>query len=263
MEFVFVLGAADPEMARIDAVLAKHGCFVAYATAGLGGERVAPSTAYKADRTTHFIEDLDGRDLIFVECQVSGLTPKMVIDHHRPGDPGYGLPPEKFWEASSLGQVFSLLGLKPSEEDLIVAAADHCLSHAYRGRCPGVNPDALRRWRTASRAAFQGVSEEEIRRKVGAALMTLSHLPHVAVAGQMVANAIGLPPIPEAPEAVAISGTALMYSMPDKGTGRTKVGLLGAEPETIREWMTVAHKKWGLIDIYGDPARGYAGGYLP
>jgi hypothetical protein len=259
---VFILGAADPEMQRIDAVLAKHGCLVAYATIGLGGERVSPSTAYKADRTSHYIEDLVG-DVIFVECQVSGLTPKMVIDHHRPGDPGYGLPPEKFWEASSLGQVFSLLGLEPSEEDLIVAAADHCLSHAYRWRCPGVNPDALRRWRTANRAAFQGVSEDEIRRKVDAALETLAHLPCVTIAGQTVANAIGLPSIPEAPEAVAISGTALLYSMPDKGTGRTKVGLLGAEPETIREWMSIAPQKWGLVEIYGDPARGYAGGYLP
>jgi hypothetical protein len=249
-------------MARIEAVLRQHGYTVVYATAGLGGERVSPSTAYKADGTSHYLGDQAG-DLIFVECQVSGLTPKMVIDHHRPGDPGYGMLPEKFWQASSLGQVFSLLGLEPSEEDRIVAAADHCLSHAYRWRCPGVNPDALRRWRTASRAAFQGVSEDEIRRKVDAALETLAHLPHVAVAGQMVANAIGLPSIPEAPEAVAISGTALLYSMLDKGTGRTKVGLLGAEPETIRAWMEMAPQKWGLIDIYGDPARGYAGGYLP
>jgi hypothetical protein len=126
-----------------------------------------------------------------------------------------------------------------------------------------VNPDALRRWRTASRAAFQGVSEDEIRRKVDAALETLASLPCVTIAGQTVANAIGLPSIPEAPEAVAISGTALLYSMLDKGTGRTKVGLLGAEPETIRGWMSIAPQKWGLVEIYGDPARGYAGGYLP
>jgi len=258
--FIFILGAADPEMTRIEAVLRQHGHVVVYAT--IDGARVAPSTAYKADGVSHFIGDQNS-DLVFVECQVSGLTPAVIIDHHRPGDPGYGMPPEKFWQASSLGQVFSLLGLEPTEEDLIVAAADHCLAHAYRWRCPGVHPDALLRWRIASRAAFQGISEEDIRRKVDAALQKLAHLPSMTIGGQMVANAIGLDPIPEAPEAVAISGTALMYSMLDKGTGRIKVGLLGAEPETIRVWMQIAPQKWGLVDIYGDPARGYAGGYMP
>lgn len=33
------------------------------------------------------------------------------VDHHRPGDPGYGLPPERFLEGSSIGQVFHLLAV--------------------------------------------------------------------------------------------------------------------------------------------------------
>src|SRR5690606_1931199 len=37
----------------------------------------------------------------------SGVVVK--IDHHRPGDPGYGQPPSKFLEASSIGQVIAVL----------------------------------------------------------------------------------------------------------------------------------------------------------
>src|SRR5690606_25622302 len=33
----------------------------------------------------------------------------VVIDHHRPGDPGYGRPPEEFLAASSIGQVITEL----------------------------------------------------------------------------------------------------------------------------------------------------------
>src|SRR5690606_16260759 len=32
-----------------------------------------------------------------------------VIDHHRPGDPGYGKPPAEFFSASSIGQVLKHL----------------------------------------------------------------------------------------------------------------------------------------------------------
>jgi len=68
-------------------------------------------------------------------------------------------------------------------------------------------------------------------------------------------------PIPEAPEASAITGIALMYSMVDRATGRMKVGLLGAEPATIREWMERNALEMGLVEVYGDPARGFAGAY--
>src|SRR5690606_42081711 len=44
---------------------------------------------------------------------------------------------------------------------VLAAAADHCLAAAYRGECPGVDPDALMRWRVESRAAFQGRRSEE------------------------------------------------------------------------------------------------------
>src|SRR5690606_38859652 len=133
------------------------------------------------------------------------------IDHHRPGDPGYGRPPAEFMAASSLGQVIAELarrqnlpavwrceehvlerapngcvkgnpygpywhvGITPADASrrlswgellydhslvlprafVLAAAADHCLAAAYRGECPGVDPDALLRWRAWERAQFQ------------------------------------------------------------------------------------------------------------
>src|SRR5690606_22285652 len=45
---------------------------------------------------------------------------------------------------------------------VFAAAADHCLAAAYRGECPGVDPDALMRWRVAVRAAHQGRPVDEL-----------------------------------------------------------------------------------------------------
>ncbi len=39
---------------------------------------------------------------------------------------------------------------------VLCAAADQCLGAAYRGECPGVDPDALMAWRAESKARFQG-----------------------------------------------------------------------------------------------------------
>src|SRR5690606_35947049 len=120
---------------------------------------------------------------------LTGSYPEIIrIDHHRPGDPGYGRSPEEFLPASSIGQVWaSLLRLRNDGWDsplysgtgsvywndrrwygdtpygqvdvpealLLVAAADHCLAAAYRGECPGVDPDKLMQWRVETRAEFQ------------------------------------------------------------------------------------------------------------
>jgi len=54
-------------------------------------------------------------------------------------------------------------------EIVLVAAADHCLAAAYRGECPGVDPDAVMRWRAESRAKFQNRPVEVILSDVAAA----------------------------------------------------------------------------------------------
>lgn len=93
------MGAADPERAAIEKLLTDAG--VRWSLATVDGRPVHPGNAYRAvcpAGVTHAVEC----------CDV--LPPGVVrIDHHRPGDPGYGRPPEGFLAASSIGQVVAEL----------------------------------------------------------------------------------------------------------------------------------------------------------
>jgi hypothetical protein len=116
-EFFFILGAADPEMVAIEEMVIKSYHGVVYAMVGV------------------VIPILPGSTLIGVECAVTGITLDVVVDHHRPADPGYGKEPAQYWEASSNGQASALLGIQPKAQMQLVAAADHWLAAAYAGQC--------------------------------------------------------------------------------------------------------------------------------
>src|SRR5690606_7026148 len=96
---IWILGAPDPEMEAIESLLRKCGEHVEYALDDRGA-RVTPATAYRcplpdvtADSTVYAVECLD----VLPEGWVR-------IDHHRPGDPGYGRPPHEFLSVSSVGR---------------------------------------------------------------------------------------------------------------------------------------------------------------
>lgn len=251
--FFFILGASDPEMAAIEAAARTAGATVAYATAD--GKRVHPANAYKADGIGGAGVP-EGATVVVVECRVEGVPPDVLVDHHQPGDPGYGRPAAEFWPASSIGQAFAALGLEPTAEAMMVAAADHCLPAAYRGECEGVDPDALAAWRAASRAAFQKRSVEEVLRDMEAARVALATTPKVVIAGTEVSD-FGNGTVPELPEAAARDGVPFLATVksPD---GRRKVTLMAAPAHVVTAWMASC----GLRDVFGDPARGFAGGYL-
>lgn len=140
----FILGAADPEMSAIEHLLT--GCGAIYCYAMRDGLRVGAGNAYhstcvmppcpsrrgrpcevdafpaigavpgdtycphcKRGDPSAINWTLDDYSVIAVECSVEDITPAIVCDHHRPGDPGYGRPPSEFLPASSIGQVISLL----------------------------------------------------------------------------------------------------------------------------------------------------------
>lgn len=206
-----------------------------------------------------------------------------VVDHHRPGDPGYGRPSAEFMTASSIGQVLAILGREATQEQRLVAAADHCLAAAYRGECPGVDPDELMRWRIASRAAFQRRSEAEILADVERARESLresvytrriepyaganGYCPHCGTADHpdcmypavewRYADLRGQH-IPELPEAAAREGIPFLSAVRDRD-GREKVVLQAAPADLVSAFLSGSVVP-GLVDIYGDPARGFAGG---
>lgn len=321
MNRLFILGAADPEMAAIEKLLLACGERVAYASIGV--DRCHPGNAYRF--TSPCGAGVDYDKVILVECDhtdaghgfVLPRTQVIRIDHHRPGDPGYGQPPSEFLPASSIGQVWVLLhpdhftpwyhptaGWITSDggtvEDVggnvvgepyargvpepivMCAAADHCLEHAYRGRCPGVDPDALMRWRAESRAAFQGrtvdavlADVETARQRLQDAIMQWIPCSYCGESGAYCccetagtyrtwdaafADLRG-ESIPELPEAAAREGIPFIATVTDRD-GRVKTVLQSAPPELVRRFLA-GEIVPGLVDYYGDPARGFAGGYSP
>lgn len=268
MTTLFVLGAPDPEMEEIQNVttVAQD---VIIAHAAVGGTRVHPGNAYKStdmmivSGRQHFNE-VDRT--VAVECggplfsDLPGKT-RTLIDHHRPGDTGYGKPPAEYMSASSLGQVLNLLGLQPTPKQRLVAAADHCLAAAYRGECPGVDPDDLMAWRAESRATFQKRSVQDVLNDVRRAMDILRNPPAVLRCPEVFVADLRGQHVPELPEAAARLGRPFLSSVIEKD-GREKVVLQAAPDHVVRAFLN-GEIVPGLTDTYGDPARGFAGGYLP
>jgi hypothetical protein len=113
---IWILGAPDHEMAAIEHLLRECGETVVHAT--VDGQRVHPGNAYQADTlpTEMLWSGLpSARPEMTYEVECHQRHPDETclithIDHHRPGDPGYGKPPKDFLAASSLGQVIAALG---------------------------------------------------------------------------------------------------------------------------------------------------------
>lgn len=220
---IWILGAPDPEMETIEALLRECGERVAYVIDSTA-QRVRAGDAYRA----RLSEPLSAAVIYEVECMIADHAAllsecRVTVDHHNPGDPGFGRTPAEFLAASSIGQVIAELarlrrlpdwptvhayfgsvrpghiwhvasaqpyavviaskdtGLSTSSDDerglrgsqvatarliphdlVLCAAADHCLGAAYCGECPGVDPDALMRWRAQSRARHQGRSVDDV-----------------------------------------------------------------------------------------------------
>ena len=134
-----VLGMMDPEMKAVGRLGIDERLNVIWATRD--GEKVRYDTMYEAD----WPEPAPGQ--LWVECSPeAGKDDIEFVDHHQPGDPGFGGPPDKFWVSSSLGQVWGRLrpdDLQPPEGLQIIAAADHCPHAAYIGECPSIDPGSV------------------------------------------------------------------------------------------------------------------------
>lgn len=292
---IYVLGAADPEMERIEFLLRQEAQNVVYAT-DAAGNRVTPAGAYSAHCTDPGLDRIRARggSIVLVECDLADPrfgthSPQYTdcaalvsrVDHHRPGDPGYGRPPAEYLAASSLGQTLALMGLRPTDHDLVIAAADHCLSAAYRGEC-GVAPDTIARWRAESRAAFQKVTPEEMLARIEAAcaelrsapqicLMSVADMPHTEDHGWesvcdgcahdeiYVADMRRDTPVPELVEAACRLDAAYISGPLIGRDGRRKYTVSG-RAEHVSAFFNWAERK-GLVDAYGDPARGFGGAY--
>lgn len=292
----FVLGAADPEMNFIEqsirSLFPAAEIYVAGNVDEYGAfKRCHPGNAYKASHVKCELSDsivelqpatpdslgtIRGLQPVFIECNVPvvGWNGNYSVDHHNPGDKGYGGSPEHYWESSSVGQIFNLLhfwGAHPLKLErafegtkrFVVAASDHCPSHAYAGRCPGIEVEELHLFRAETSAAFNKMSVDQWLQAVDTACTRLRNLmviqtPH---GGYSVAEE----EIDMLNQASLVLGMAVQYQVSGNARDpRTKMGILGGSPELIAYWMDYAKSDNGLrlVGVYGDPARGYAGGYV-
>lgn len=172
--------------------------------------------------------------------------------------------------------------LAVSDEVCLCAAADHCLSAAYQGQCPGVRPDALMKWRAESRAAFQKRPVVEVLADVESARKILRDATiceacagsggycgsHDARCNWRDGVYIGLPyadlrergMILELPEAACREGIPFLAKVQEKD-GRSKVVLQAAPANLVKQFLS-GELVPDLIGMYGDPVRGFAGGYV-
>lgn len=253
--YFFVLGAPDHEMQEIERVCKERGINHGYATVNCGNI-VHTHEAYRATSVQRLVPP--GSHVVMVECSVMGLPAHDAVDHHQPGDPGYGMPPERFFEGSSLGQFLTMLGLEPTQRQRVIAAADHCLTAAYKGLCPGVTPDELRAFREETRSRARNVSREELARQIEEAMKALTCAPRIRLADTDVAWFEEMDTAPaEVSEASARMGMPYVY-LSRQDDGRVKAGIRSAPADVVRVWLDHC----GLSSTYGDPQRGFAGGYF-
>lgn len=262
-ECTFVLGAQDPEMREIERVVAGDGH--PFVHAAKRRRRCNAKTAYEADSVVRVGPDLVPRPAVlspkapavFVECRLLGHEPVARVDHHHPGDPGYELSPEHYLRGSSLGQVLLLLEREATATQRLLAAGDHCLTAAYQGACPGVDPGELLFLRAAWRAKVSGRTLSDVVDGIlDAAQRVVRH--HDSEFGESrFFDPTDLPR--DLAEGAAYAGLPVRYRelLPE---GVLKEMFKGGTPEAVQAFMD-EHRAAGR-PVYGNPWRGYAGTYF-
>jgi len=117
-------------------------------------------------------------------------------------------------------------------------------------------------WRAKSRAKFQGRSVEAVIADVERARKALRAAPEIVLSPGITARDLRGQKIPELPEAAAREGLCFIADVPPGRDGRVKIVCQSGSQEQIRAFMEHWGPAHGLQDIYGDPARGFAGGYV-
>lgn len=307
---VFILGAQDPEMDCVEQGLRALGLEVAHATThvfGVGHQRVTAAQAYGGARVAgyHYHRHL----MILVECadvyaahsdpevapgalRSTEAHPHILVDHHHPGDPGYGVVAASAVEAadlSSLGQLARLLsrlvagGFIPqplsgvygpfevrvdghvhlTAAGMVVGALDHspvvaCADPSFGAAC------------RAEMARREGVTEQQLRAAQAAlaeapgrfhGAVDLTHLAPPAEAGGRDAGAIPGLRVALMDAGTYPGGAVALVRRAARDGGGLKVVVMGRGGDAA-EAILAGELPPGLKpdgDAYGVPARGFAG----
>ncbi len=254
---VVALGSLDPEMYSIQTMLRGKGYRTAFAQRFR--KRCVSGNAYLAENLSWAPGEHD--QIVWVECRSTSYQTgrDLIVDHHNEGDPGYSAPPSEYWEGSSIGQIANMVGAKQADYKF-VAAGDHCLSAAMRGECAGINPKELMSWRISARAAMARIQPWVLRRRIDRASERLQVLPRLNLGGTQVIDG-SFEKTPELRDAAALAGVPILTTRITP-SGQLKVGLYGAEPDLVTDWLN-SMRASGFVDhTYGNPFREFAGALL-
>lgn len=260
----FVLGAQDPEMREIERVLRDDRRPRLHAARH--GRRCTPMTAYQADGVVVLGPDGIARPrvlppkapAVYVECSLLERPPTARVDHHHPGDPGFTAGPHEYLRGSSLGQVLALLEREPTDTQRLLAAGDHCLSAAYQGECPGVDPDDLLFLRASWQAKISGRTLSDVIEGILEAAKRVRQHRDSESGESRFLDPTAIPR--DLPEGSAYAGVPVRYRalLPD---GMVKEMFKGGTAAAVEAFMN-EHRRAGR-SVYGNPYRGYAGAYWP
>jgi hypothetical protein len=146
---------------------------------------------------------------------------------------------------------------KISKDILVIAAADHCLNDAYQGKCPGISKLEVLGFRVKTKAAFKKVSILKIEEDIEKAVLKLANAKYLQYGDEIIpVKDLRGEEIPELPEAAAY------YNMPFVANIGKKVVLQCAPYEIVEFFIETWGPENGLKNIYGNPNRGFAGGFL-
>lgn len=272
-KFLFVLGAADFEMRCIERALRAAGLDVEYAVSK-PRVRVTPANAYAADPpsrvTTH--------RLVFIECRPRGMARAdieglgdVVIDHHNPGDAGFGRPETEAFEASSIGQLAAftqslLQGLPRSEgaefealfdalttpTAIAVGCLDHnlpaCLAHrtkANAGSALDVYAETFADEELASALGRKPIPAAEVLAGIERDREAVRTTPCLTIGGRAVRDLTVLPTgtLQWAPAAAAMEGCAYLALAPSR-PGVPPTVVIGGDttPACVEAFMAAARR---------------------
>lgn len=256
-----VLGARDPEMDAVGRVALAARLNVLWACKN--GKPVAYDQMYSAD----WPKPQPGQ--LWVECSPpEGKAGLDFVDHHNPGDPGFEKPPSEFWEASSLGQVWTRLhpDKAPPEALKVIAAADHCPHAAYKGECRDIDPGKVVAFAAEQIAITNGSDLKEVLQEVYRYIHRIRVAKNRKVAGTTFYHHTN--PVTSNHHWLVLREAALWH-----GIGVVAHVWVGSE-----EWLKVAghttskfirafmagevFPEKAMTRVYGDASRGYAGGLL-
>jgi hypothetical protein len=276
-DYHYVLGAEDAEMICIERALRTLGLPFVYAAEN--GVRVTQDNAYSANGfiaapgIDYFNPVAATGQKVSIECTVTVdpvYTPDTEVDHHYPGDVGYGGVAADFFESSSVGQVYNQL-VDPGEGFTVpqvdaafgsdiefIAAADHCLAAAYQEDCPDITFAGMLDYRARVEAIAAKKDVKVIKERFMDDAAIIRSLPETTV-GALTYRIATDRPVVYHTEAAAMVNTVVEFETKEP-KDRTRVSLVGiTNPTTISPWITA--KLDTLHSIVSEQYRGYAYGY--